>query len=75
MFLDLHTVILLVFGLVVKTPTANAGDMGLILGLRRSPGKGNGEPFQYSCLKNSMDRGVWWVTVHRGRKSWTYLSE
>ena len=38
--------------------------MGLIPGLRRSPGVGNGNPLQYSCLKNSMDRGAWWATVH-----------
>ena len=38
--------------------------MGLIPGLGRSPGGGNGNPLQYSCLKNSMDRGAWWATVH-----------
>ena len=75
MLLDLHTVILLLFGLFVKTPPANAGDMGLIPGLGRSPGEGNGDPFQYSCLRNSMDRGVWWTTVHRGHKSSTWLSD
>ena len=50
---------------VVKNLPANAGNMGLIPGLGRFPGKGNGYPFQYSCLENSMDRGVWQATVHR----------
>ena len=51
---------------VVKNLLANAGnsgDAGLISGLRRSPGGGNGNPLQYSCLENSMDRGAWWATV------------
>ena len=48
----------------VKNPLANAGDVGLTPGLERSPGEGNGNPFQYSCLENSMDRGAWWATVH-----------
>ena len=52
-------------GSVVKKPPANAGDMGLIPGSGRSPGEGNGNPLQYSCLENSMDRGNWWATVHR----------
>ena len=50
----------------VKNPPANAGDTGdmdLILGLGRSPGGGNGNPLQYSCLKNPMDRGGWLTTV------------
>ena len=52
-------------GLVVKNPLANArdiGEVGLILGLGRSSGEGNGYPLQYSCLGNSMDRGGWWAT-------------
>ena len=49
---------------MVNNPPANAGDMGLIPGLGRSPGEGNGNPFQYSCLENPMDRGAWWATVH-----------
>ena len=49
---------------MVKIPPANAGDVGLILGLGRSPKLGNGTPLQYSCLANPMDRGVWWATVH-----------
>ena len=40
------------------------GGFGLNLGLRRSPGGGNGNTLQYSCLENSMDRGAWWATVH-----------
>ena len=46
-------------GSVVKNPPANVGDMGLIPGLGRSPGGGNGNPHQYSCLENPMDRGAW----------------
>ena len=49
---------------VVKNPPANAGDVGLIPGLGRSLRKGNGNPLQYSCLGNPMDRGAWWATVH-----------
>ena len=45
--------------LMVKNPVANAGDTGLIPGSERSPGEGNGNPLQYSCLKNPMDREVW----------------
>ena len=47
-----------------KEPACNAGDPGSISGSGRSPGVGNGNPFQYSCLENSMDRGAWWATVH-----------
>ena len=43
---------------------ANAGDMGSISGLGRCPGEGNGNPLQYSCLGNPMDRGAWWAVVH-----------
>ena len=57
-------------GSVVKNPPANAaGDEDLIPGLGRSPGKGNGNPLQYSCLGNPMYRGVWWATVHVVTKS------
>ena len=49
---------------MVKNLPANAGDMGSIPGLGRSPGEGNGNPLQYFCLENSMDRGAWWATVH-----------
>ena len=51
---------------MVKKPPASAGDardVGLTPGLGRSPGVGSGNPFQYSCLENSMDRGAWWATV------------
>ena len=51
-------------GSVVKNPPANAGDVGLIPGSGRSPEGGNGNPVQYSCLGNPMDRGAWWTTVH-----------
>ena len=49
---------------VVKNLHADAGDMGLILGLGRSLREGNGNPLQYSCLESPMDRGAWWATVH-----------
>ena len=54
-----------------NNPPANAGDIrdaNLILGSGRSPGEGEGNPLQYSCLKNAMDRGVWWATVRGGCK-------
>ena len=56
---------------MVKNLPANAGDVrdtGSIPGLERSPG-GHGNPFQYSCLENPMDRGAWWATVHRVAES------
>ena len=62
---------------VVKNPPANSGDTGdpgLILGLGRSPGEGNGNSLQYSCLENSMDREAWYTVVHGVAKSWTQLS-
>ena len=62
--------------LVVNNPPANIGnvrDMGLILGLGRSPEERHGNPFQYSCLENLMDRGAWRTTVHRVTKSQTQL--
>ena len=55
-------------GSVVKNLPANAGDMSLIPGSERSPGKGNGNPFHYPCLENSMDRGAWRATVCGVRK-------
>ena len=51
-------------GSVVKNLPANAGGVGSIPGLGRSPGEGNGNPLQYSCLGNPMDRGAWWAIVH-----------
>ena len=54
-----------------KESTCNAEGAGLTSGLGRSPGKGNGNPFQYACLGNSINRGAWWATVHGLQKSWT----
>ena len=54
-----------------KETACSEGDLGSILGSGRSPGEGNGNPLQYSCLENPMDRGAWWVTVHGVTKSWT----
>ena len=62
---------------VVKNPAATAGDtgnLGLILGLGRCPGEGNGNPLQYSCLENPVDRGAWRAAVHGVAKSLTQLS-
>ena len=59
------------YGLDGKESTCNAGDPGLIPGLERSLGEGNGYPPQYSCLENSMDRGVWRVTDHGVTRSQT----
>ena len=53
-----------------KEPVCNAGDPGSIPGLGRYSGEGNGNPLQYSCLENSIDRGAWWATVHGVTKSW-----
>ena len=58
-----------------KESACNAGDPGLIHGWGRSPGEGNGNPLEYSCLKNFMDREAWWATVHGVAKSWTGLSD
>ena len=65
-------------GSVVKNPPANPGDARnevSIPGLGRSPGVGNGNPPQYSCLENSMDRAAWQATVHGVTKNWTQLSD
>ena len=53
----------------------NAGDLGLIPGLGRSPGEGNGKALQYSCLENPMDGGAWQATVHGVAQSRTQLSD
>ena len=58
-----------------KESACNAGDLGSILGSGRSPGEGNGNPLQHSCLQNFMDRGAWWATVHSIAKSRTQLSD
>ena len=54
-----------------KESTCNAGDVGSIPGLGRSPGGGHDNPLQYSCLENPMDRGAWWATVLGIAKRWT----
>ena len=62
---------------MVKNPPDNIGDvrdMGLIPGLGRSPGGGHGNPLQYSCLENPMDRGAWQATVHGVPKSQIHLT-
>ena len=64
--------------LMVKNPPANAGDTGdaaWIPELGRSPGGGHGNPLQYSCLENPMDRGAWWATVREVAKSQTRLCD
>ena len=61
---------------MVKNLPANAGDVrdaGLIPGSGRSPGRGHVNPLQYSCLGNPMDKGAWWVVVHRVAQSWKLL--
>ena len=58
-----------------KASACNAGDLGLIPGLGRSPGEGNGSPLQYSCLENFMDWAAWWATVHGVTNSQTRLSD
>ena len=62
--------------LVVKNPAVNTGDItdaGSVPGSGRSPGEGNGNLLQYSCLENPMDRGAWWATVHGVANSQTYF--
>ena len=58
-----------------KASAYNAGDLGLIPGLGRSSGEGNGNPLQYSRLENPTDQGAWWATVHGVAKSWTRRSD
>ena len=60
-----------------KESTCNAEDLrdlGSIPGLKRSPGGGHGNPLQYSCLENPIDRGAWWATAHGVAQSWTWLN-
>ena len=57
-----------------KNPPASAGDMGSVPGLGRSPGEASGNPLQYSCLGNPMNRGAWWTIVHGVSKNQTRLS-
>ena len=64
--------------LVVKNLPANTGDVrdtGLISGLGRSPGGRRGSPLHYSCLEKPMDRGAWWIVVHRVAKSQTGMKQ
>ena len=60
-------------GSEVKASACSVGDLGSIPGLGRSPGEGNGNLLQYSCLENPMDRGAWWAAVHGAAKSQTHL--
>ena len=60
---------------MVKNTTAGAGDTGSVPGLERSPGKGNDNPFQYSCLETPMHRGTWRAMVHGVTESWPRLSD
>ena len=62
-------------GSEVKASACSVGDLGSIPGSGRSPGEGNGNPLQYSCLENPIDGGAWWATVHGVAKSWTRLSD
>ena len=62
-------------GSEVKASACNAGELGSIPGLGRAPGEENGNPLQYSCLENPMDRGALWAIVHRVAKSQTRLSD
>ena len=54
-----------------KASACNAGDLGLTPGLGRSPGEGNGNPLQYSCLENPTDGGAWQAIVHKVTRGWT----
>ena len=64
LYINIHKYGLPCGSVVKKHLLANAGGMCLIPGLERSPGEGNGNPLQYSCLRNPMDRGAWRATVH-----------
>ena len=60
---------------MVKNSLANVGDVSSVPGSGSSPEEGNGNPLQYSCLGNPLDRGAWWATVHGVTKSQTQLSD
>ena len=60
-------------GLMVKESACHTGDVGSIPGLGRSPGRGHGNPLQYSGLGKPLERGAWWATIHEAAKSWTRL--
>ena len=70
-YIYVHTYGISQVALVVKIPSASAGDGGLTPGWGRSPGGGRGNPLQYSCLDNPMERGMWWATVHGVARSQT----
>jgi len=83
---EIHTQVCLTQGLklfstggsVVKNLPASSGvtgHLGSTPGSGRSPGRGNGNPFQYSCLENAMDRGAWQTTIHGVAKTWIQLSD
>ena len=59
----------------IPASTGDVKDVDSTPGSGRSPGKGNGNPLQYYCLENPLDRGAWWDTVHGVAKSWTRLSD
>ena len=71
----LFTLASLVAQWIVKNPPANERDTSLIPGLGRSPGEGNGNSLQYSCLENPKDRGAWRAPLHGVTKSWIRLSD
>ena len=73
-YLYSNSIHLIVYGSGSKESACSSGQPGMILGLGRSPGEGNGNPLQYSCLENSIDEGAWQVTVHGIAKSQTRLS-
>ena len=75
MFSTLNTYRTSLVAQTVEHLAYNAGDLGSILGSGRSSGEGSGNPLQYSCLENPMDRGAWWATVHWVAKSQTRLSD
>ena len=62
-------------GSEIKASAYNVGDLGFVPGSGKFPGKGNGYPLHYSCLKNHLDKGACWATVHGVAKSWTGLSD
>ena len=62
-------------GSVLKNPFASVGDVGLIPGFGRSPGEENGNPLQYSCLGNPIDRGACWAAFHGVPKCWAQFSD
>ena len=70
-YLYSNSVHLIVYGSDSKESVCSLGHLGMILGLGRSPGEGNGNPLQYSCLENRKGGGAWQATVHKAAKSWT----